>query len=227
MRWIASARRRRPARRRVPASCRTARHASAGPHACLAAHSAVARRSSRQACGRPSTASPMPCAGRAAPPSGWGTRPRIPCRWPAAPDGPRRCVNHSMSHAASHPANCPAHRCASHPRPDTGAQRAFQCERVTRRETRQDAVGEDATGHAADVELQPDRPGRIALDDVRRGTARHRGARRSGLAVVATEAVATEARESGVAATGTLAMEKLRRTPSSSSSCTCCPGSQA
>ena len=49
----------------------------------------------------------------------------------------------------------------------------------------------------------------------------------AGLAVVATEAVATEARESGVAATGTLAMEKLRRTPSSSSSCTCCPGSQA
>ena len=53
MRWLASARRRRPARRRVPASCPTARHASAGPHACLAAHSAAARRSSRQACGRP------------------------------------------------------------------------------------------------------------------------------------------------------------------------------
>ena len=179
MRWIASARRRRPARRRVPASCRTARHASAGPHACLAAHSAVARRSSRQACGRPSTASPMPCAGRAAPPSGWGTRPRIPCRWPAAPDGPRRCVNHSMSHAASHPANCPAHRCASHPGPTQAPSGPSNV-----------SVSPGARrGRMPSVKTPPGMRrmwnssrtgGRIALDDVRRGTARHRGARRSG-----------------------------------------------
>ena len=56
----------------------------------------------------------------------------------------------------------------------------LQGQRIARRQARQDAVGEDAAGHAADVELQPDRPGRIALGDVRRGVARHRGARSSG-----------------------------------------------